>query len=151
MKPRGSHNLTKWVFLKWKRFAVAEPQVVASPGGHLFNVNWEHCAPLKQSVVPGLWRSFPVTPPDLEHPSLVRFVHGLGDSLDTPLAQVLFGVLRDGFRSYEHVSFFPYLSIICHLEFLAQDRDLRAYASDNWQRDVEITEYFAYSAESSSD
>lgn len=116
MKPRGSHNLTKWVFLKREQLAVAEPQVVTSPGGYLFNMSWEHCAPLKQSVVPGLWRSFPVTPPDLEHPFLVRFVHGLGDPLDTSLAQVLFG---DGFCSYEHVLFFPYLSIICHLEFLA--------------------------------
>lgn len=47
--------------------------------------------------------------------------------------------------------FLPYLSIICHLKFLAQDWDLRAYASDNWQQDVEITDYFVYGAESSSD
>lgn len=61
-------------------------------------------APLKcelgvlcSTVVLGLWRSFPVTPPDLEHPLLVRSVHCPGDPLDTPLALVLFGVLGDGF------------------------------------------------------
>lgn len=152
LKPRGSHNLTKWVFLEWEWFTVTEPQVVTSPGGHLFNVRWEGCAPLKRSEVPGLWKSSPVPPPDLESPFLVRFVHCLGDSLDTPLAQVLFRVLGDGFCSYEHVPFLLYLSIICHLEFLAQDWPLRAaYASDNWQQDVEITDYFVYSAESSSD
>lgn len=151
MKPRGSHNWTGWVFLKRDPFTVTEPQVVISAGGHLFTVPWELCAPPKPSAVPALWRSFPVTPPHLEHPFLLRFAHCPGDPLDTPLGPVLFGVLGDGFCSYERVPFLPHLSIICHIEFLAQDWDLGACASDNWQRDVEITDYFVYSAESPSD
>lgn len=83
----------------------------------------------------------------------MRSVHCPGDPLDTPLALVLFGVLGDGFRccSVNMFLFLPYLSIICHNEFLAQDWDLGACASDYWQQDVEITDYVVYSAESPSD